>query len=209
MPAKVPDENYFSLNAAAKRLGIEHQEFRRTFVKEFERQIGQLPTRFDENNQQLKVIPGDFLHIFEEANLWTRLEDVSVSGGMARALHAHRSGALEQLAMAVSDRRPLLLLPRVLEEKTAALVKAAEVRPVATVRILDQNAVAGQLSAVSWRVGAMTWAILVLVGFVLLLGFGGTVWAGQTNGRLQQIATQQAANQAKLLHQLRQLQNRR
>ena len=209
MPATIPDENHFSLNGAAKRLGIEQQEFRKTFVKEFERQVGQLPIRFDENDQQLKVIPGDFLHIFEEANLWARLDAMSVSEGMARALHARRSGALEQLAVAVRDRQPLLLLPRVLREETAALVKAANSRPVVTVKILDQDEVAGHLSTVTWKVGAIMWVLAVLAGVVLLLGAGGVIWTGHTDGQLRQMLAQQTATQAKLLHQLQQLQKKR
>lgn len=181
MSSEVPDEVNFSLNETAKRIGMGRQEFR-ILVKEFEQRVCKLPIRYDEQNQGNRVIPEDFFHIFEEAYLWMRTLETTPGEGVARALHMHRSGQLEHLARAVSDRAPLLALPKELQVQTLALVEAAKVeRPVA-VELRGQRAHIDAITVLSRRAERRWWLITGVAILSAVLGALGGSW--HTNARL-------------------------
>ncbi|WP_407543706.1 hypothetical protein Q0M94_27975 (plasmid) [Deinococcus radiomollis] len=169
MPVAIPPEQFYSLNQAADRCGMNRQDFR-VLIGEFERRARSLPKRINEHNEESKYIPAPLLHVFEEAVLWMDVHDVDEAGGMSYALGMRQSVGLRQLATAVSDREPLLKLPRELRE-TAAELKAVLSKPqIQSVNILDQKEVAASINRLSDQVRLEAWTLAALVLMACLLG---------------------------------------
>ena len=191
MPVDVPTEDYFSLNQVAGFSGMDRQEFRK-LVGEFERQAGKLPTRINDEGKDTKFIPLSFVHVFEEAAMWMRVEETTVADGMAQALSTKRSGALEQLAATVQDREPILRLPKELAKQTAALLAASKLERRVEVDLLRQAEMA-QIVAGLRKEARFNWWIMALWMSVAVLATGLTS-AFRTNIRLD--ALQQQVNQS-------------
>jgi len=165
----VPDKTFFSLNQVAKLVGMDRQEFRQ-LVAVFEGQVGHLPLQQNEEGKEVRCIPAAFVHVFEEAALWMAARNKGHSDAMAYTLSAHRLGALEQLSKAVNDRRPILMLPKHLEEQTNALIKAARTERPVSIRLLDQKALADAIYDLGQRAGLNRWLLVGVAVTSALLG---------------------------------------
>lgn len=187
MPVDVPTEDYLSLNQAARFSGVEQQEFRK-LVREFERQAGKLPTRINNEDKESKFIPMAFVHVFEQAAMWMRVQETTAADGMALALQTKRSGALEQLAASVKDREPLLRLPNELRRETLALKQAAGlVRPV-NVTIRDMKEVTAERAELRKEARLNWWVVLAVAVSCLLLGALAASW--RTDAQLAALRVQ-------------------